>query len=500
MRIKGRTKPRILAALAGVAALLMIAAPGAASAAWFKAESPRFVVYGSGDERYVREYATKLETFDEILRAFHGMPAGGTPPRKFEVYVASGLGQLRRVRPSSTETTGGFYSTDTERVYAVVRRDFDSDLVLFHEYTHHFMYHHFPYGYPAWVVEGYAEYFGGARIAGGHIDVGLPDAVRAAQLVYNRRMPLAELLTKRPTDLKGDHISGFYAGAWLLTHYLMSDPARKKQLDSYLLAVGAGGDPSKAMEQATGTDLETLDRRLKDYKKIAYTRVMRKLSSAPITVTRLSPAADDLLLESIRPRESIPEAEEAAFVAQIRALAARRPGDRLAQLTLASAEIRFGDRTQADAILKTLLAADPDDVEALELTGLSLLDAGDDAADASQQQALFRQARAYLIKAGQKDQTRYQALYAYVRSRSVEDAYPNENDLNALIAARSLAPQVPEITIRTADALIRHNRTAEAVAILTPVANDPHRDGAAAAAKAVLARAKPAAPVGAEKQ
>jgi hypothetical protein len=124
--------------------------------------------------------------------------------------------------------------------------------------------------------------------------------------------------------------------------------------------------------------------------------------------------------------------------------------------------------------------------------GLSLLAAGDAAPDGAGQQALYRQARPHLIKAARKDPSRYQSLYAYVRSRVMEDAYPNVNDLNALLAARALAPQVAELTIRAADALARHDRPAEAVAILTPLSNDPHRLEAAAAAKAVLTRVKAA--------
>ena len=365
----------------------------------------------------MREYAAKLETFDGILRAYHGMPAGEAPRRKFEVYLASGLGQLRRFRPASTETSGGYYSAGLDKVLAVGRRDLGGDFVLFHEYTHHFMYQHFPYGYPSWVVEGYAEYFGSARVTSGHIDVGAADPGRATTLAYTRQLPMAELLTKRPADLKGDQLLAFYAQSWLLTHYLMTDPARKKQMDAYLLAVGSGADPAKAMVEATGLDLETLGKRLKDYKKLPYIRVPRKPASVYIAVTQLSPAADDLLLESIRPHDDIAEAEQPAFLEKVRALAARHPGDRLARLALARVEISFGDRAEAEAILKPLLSADPDDVEALELMGLSRLAAADDAPDGAKQQTLYRQARPYLIKAGQKDPTRYQALFAYVRSR-----------------------------------------------------------------------------------
>src|SRR4051794_36418297 len=104
MNIPGAIKPRILAALAGGAVLLALALPGAASAAWLKAESPRFIVYSSGDEAFLRAYTAKLETFEDILRTYHGMPPGEAPRRKFEVYLVNGVGQLRRVKPDAADT------------------------------------------------------------------------------------------------------------------------------------------------------------------------------------------------------------------------------------------------------------------------------------------------------------------------------------------------------------------------------------------------------------
>jgi len=481
----------LFGALASLVAFVAMAAPGPALAEWVRAESPRFVVYGAGDERYVRGYAEKLEAFEQVLRAYHGMAPEAAPPRKFEVYLVSGLGQLRRVKPDADESTGGFYSAGVEKVFAVVRRDFGDDQILFHEYTHHFMSQHFPYGYPAWVVEGYAEYFGGTRVDDQFIDVGAGEAGRTYVLTNLRHLALSDLLTRRPGELKGDQVKAYYAQAWLLTHYMLSDPARKQQMDAYLRAVGAGENPARAMAQATGMDLDMLGRKLKAYDKLTYTRVPRSAAGAEIRVSHLPPSADDLLLESIRPHETVPPAEQPAFLEKIRTLASKHHGDPLAYLTAAKAEISFGDRPGGEAILRFLLKANPDNAEALELLGMSRLASGDEASDPVAQKTFYREARPYLIKAGQKDPTRYQTLFAYVRSRSLEDGYPNDNDLNALLAARALAPQVSEITLRAAEALDRRKRPAEAVAILTPVANDPHQADAAAAARAVLARVKP---------
>ena len=271
---------------------------------------------------------------------------------------------------------------------------------------------------------------------------------------------------------------------------MLSDPARKQQMDAYLRAVGSGADPAQALTQATGLDLAnpgTAAARLPEDRlhPRAAQAVQGRDKGHPAAARRRRPAAG----EHAAPRDDR-RGRPAGLPGEDPRAGRKHPADRLAKLALAKAEISFGDREAAETILKLLLAADPDDPDALELMGMSLLAAGDDATDGAVQRELYRRARPYLIKASQKDPTRYQTLYAYARSRAVEDAYPNDNDMNALLAARALAPQVAEITLRTAEALHRRKRSPEAIAILTPVANDPHRADAAAAAKEVLARVK----------
>lgn len=101
------------------------------------------------------------------------------------------------------------------------------------------MYNYFAYGYPTWLVEGYAEYFMATRIDGEEIDIGRPGR-RAQQLPFDVWMPLKTTLGKSTKDMSPDRLSMDYARAWALTHYMMSDPDRAKPLHAYMLAVGAG--------------------------------------------------------------------------------------------------------------------------------------------------------------------------------------------------------------------------------------------------------------------
>jgi hypothetical protein len=65
-----------------------------------------------------------------------------------------------------------------------------------------------------------------------------------------------------------------------------------------------------------------------------------------------------------------------------------------------------------------------------------------------------------------------------------------ENYLNILLLARQLAPQVDEISLNAANALLSSSRTREAIPILRALAYDPHGGGAAETAQRLLTEAE----------
>jgi hypothetical protein len=519
---KLRARAGALAGAMLLAAGLAALAAGPAQAKWLRAESPRFVVYSDGDETVLRDYVKDLEAFDGVLRSLHGLDANAVPPRKLEVYLVRSREQLHVTYPDASEGIAGFYAPTTVDVLAVAIRTkpsgvsnvthdrvpsgwaLDGQQIVFHEYTHHFMLQYFPYGYPAWLVEGYAEYFGPTVVTPERVEVGVLDEARGPELWSSRWLPLRDVLAKNVSQIERERRTWFYAEAWLLTHYFMSDPERYRQLGRYMAAVGKGADPVKAMEEATGMGVEALEARLHDYVKgkLQYTVFdRRKTAEPPITVTVLPPSADELLLDAAMMKGAgTAKKDEAETVKRIRAEAAHFPGDRLAELTLARAEIEYGDRKAGEAILDRRLAAAPDDVEALDLAAHARLDAGDD--DKAHAADLAKEAQPFVAKAFKLDPDRYQTLWTYARSRKLLDPdYPSDNTLEALLAAHDLAPQVEEIRLEAARGMIARGRLDYAAAMLTPVANDPHGGEGVETARKLLAEierkragAAPAAP------
>lgn len=480
---------------------LLLAVGGAASQAqarWLRAETRHFVLYSDGTETSLRRYAADLEDFDALLRSVHGLDTAAAPVRKLDIYLVAGPRDLSRVLPDASQSVAGLYRANLGDIYAVaVRGDAGTSQgqrFLFHEYVHHFMLQNFAAAYPAWLVEGYAEYFGATRIEPDRIEIGVAPPGRARNLANLPWLPLTTIAGLAPprAQTRGPQpaMAMYYSQSWLLTHYLLSDPARKARLSAYLLAVGRGEDPTAALEAALGMDLPSAEKALKAYFRatpgIRYPRAERP--EVELTVTVLPPSADALLLEAQRLKSGVPAAEQAGFLALIRERAARFPDDALAQLTLARAEISFGDRAAGEAVLTRRLAANPADVDALWLMALSNLFAGQ--ADPARRAAFYAQARPWLGKAFALDPNRYQILFDYAQARSTDAGYPTDNTLAVLLRAHDLAPQVAPVTLAGARALMKRGRFSDAIVLLTPLANSPHGGGPARVADQLIEQAR----------
>lgn len=498
--LAGRAKAFVVGAVAALVMSAVAAAP--AQARWLRAESPHFIVYGDTNQSTLTTYVEQLEGFDEFVRIMYGIKDDAVSPRKLAVYLVANHRELARAWPGAPEDIAGYYTAGIDDIYAIAIRESTDrggkgDLsteyrenTVFHEYTHHFMFQYLPHPYPAWLVEGYANYFGSAIIAKTYIDIGKGGFGETYELVNEPWLPLGDILSKGADYSNPAKARMFYAEAWLLTHYLLGDPERKKQLGAYLRALADGQDSVAAMTRATGKDPAALTKELKVYlKELKYTHfgLRRPFDAAKATIEVMPPSADALLLESLSLERGLRQEDRAAVVASIRAKAAGFKGDRLADLTLAHAEIEYGDRASGEAILDRRLAADPNDVDALVLAGQARLKDFD--ADPGLPTALAVKAQDYFAAAYKIDPERYQSLWLYVMIRRRIDAdYPSDNTLEALLEAQALAPQVGEIRLEAAYALTRRKRWADAEAMLGPMLHDPHNEGAARAAQELLDR------------
>tara|TARA_R110002051_G_scaffold208992_1_gene274908 strand:- start:84 stop:1652 length:1569 start_codon:yes stop_codon:yes gene_type:complete len=473
-----------------IAAAMVLALSGGSSALaeWRRAESPKFIVYSNGREAALREYVQKLETYDYIMRVRLGLPIDALPDRKFPIYLVNGRRDLLRVHPASGANVAGTYFPREEDIFAVAIMG-EGDDTLLHEYAHHFMFQNSHAVYPGWLTEGFAEYFMTADIRSDQVVIGGYNENRVYWLQSSSWIPLQELLSNRPHEVRrSNHKETYYPVAWLLTHWLMGTPERRTIMAAYLSDIAEGGDPVEAMERATGQSLAELTRTLRSYfnGRVPMTRYRQEFARTNVDITVLPRSADDLLLLGQRLKVGVDEDERAATAEDVRRAAANYPDDSFAQLQLGHAELHFGDPAVGAPILTRLLEREPDNVEALHLL-------------ASDEQRKAREtdddpvpyegvARGYLARAFRADETSYLTYIMLGEMQSYGQDGPSENDVATWQLAFQIAPQLSQTRLGYAQVLLMSGESARAEALLAPLANAPHGGGAAEAAQNMLER------------
>jgi hypothetical protein len=479
--------------------IVMLCAGGSANAEWRRAESAGFVVYSEGSEGQLRERVLQLEEFDRLLRVLTGLREPRSP-NKLQLYLVNGPAQLRQIWPAGG--ADGFYATSPDGIVAVVdhgsRQDWSTHQeVLFHEYAHHFMLQYFPAAYPLWYVEGFAEYVATVRFVEDAIEFGRFNEARASWVSYRSGwLPLEAILFGRTDRLGGEQVAKFYAQSWLLTHYLMRDPERRAQLGRYLTAVTQGQDARQAFAAAFGTNPSVMQRALSRYSSetLTYSRLPR-IAAAEAPTVSIEPLAvtDEILLADASSRLTRRGAEAERFLRRIRSLTGERT-DPISRRLLARTEALYGDGAAADRLLQPLLAAAPADAELLYLQGMRHLNAG--RWEAANRASHFRTARTYFARAHRADENHFPTLYRFAESQSLGADFTSENNMNVLMLANQLAPQVQEIGLALGVLMIRRGDFAGAERVVAPLASARHRSRFVATANMVLAKARARDPSG----
>ncbi|HST36855.1 MAG TPA: hypothetical protein VLK25_09550 [Allosphingosinicella sp.] len=477
--------------------LLFTASP--ARAEWRRAESSNFVLYGNLSEAQLRQRILLLEDFDRLLRS---ITTAEEPPaeNKLHIYVVYGRDDLNVIR-TLPPGVAGLYTATPEGIAAFVDDSQESgNFILFHEYAHHFMLQNVQNAYPAWYIEGFAEYFSTVRFTPRKIDIGNFDDGRAYAIMQQRWLPMERILSGGPMGLSREDMSVYYAQSWLLTHYFFSSPERYAALLRLLVALRSAS-PEEALRAATGFTFAQLNDELRRYiraGRISYRQMDRASNAAApaVSITSLPRSAGDMILFEALLRVGIGENDVAAALPRIRAAAARHADDPLAMRVLAHAEIVYGNSAAGERLVDRLLTQAPNDAQLLYLKGmryLKLAESDDPPANAG------RTARTFFTRAHRADPNHFQTLYRFAQSLRGEPAFLSENTRNVMLLARQLAPQVSEITMNAAALLMSRREYAEAIAYLAPLAANPHEPGLAEAARRMIAeaRARQQAPAGA---
>lgn len=466
---------RLLSAL--VLGATAIATP--ASAEWREASTEHFLIYADAPEDWTRAFADRLERFDSAMRVLRPLPErDGARANRVTVYVLPDMDALQALaNPNGASQAAGFYIPRSASVAFVARTvgssrtNITSDTILFHEYTHHLMWNSAQASYPRWLSEGFAEFNGAALIGNdGRVEIGRPAYHRQHSLMSTESIPIEQLIDGRGTmnqDL-------FYGRAWLLTHMLFFDPARKGQLDAYMKLIVAGKPNLEAAREAFG-DLKKLNRDIDDYMGKPFgvvTIPAAKVRTGPIAMRALTPGEAAMMPVRLRSQRGVDKALAERVVIDARRRAAPFPNDPAVQSALAEAEFDVGNYDAADAAADRALAADPRNVDALMYKGDVAIRRATDAK--STDAATWRAARAWYIKAAAARPDYAVPLARFYDSFTAQGAAPTANASAALQKAFYLAPQDRTLRYRAARQLLVEEKPKEARAALVPLAFDPH--------------------------
>ena len=469
------------------AAVLFLLVSGDALADWHEASSDHFVIYAEESEKEIRKYSDRLERYFSamtvVLPSKEGKPS---PSNRVTIYVVRNDRIVRKLYGSNdSRYLKGFYVPRAGGSLAIIppidvsrgSKISDSELVLMHEYAHHFMAENAPYLVPRWYAEGFAEYFATARFdSDGAVGLGLPAQHRAYELFEVRDVRIEQLLdSKLYAAQKSKNHDNFYGRSWLLFHYLFTDDSRHKQIVDYLNRLNRGEPELASATEAFG-DLKALDKALDGYlrqRRLRYIRVPPdRLNVGQVTVRKLNEAEGASMPIRVRSKRGVNEQTATEVVVEARELAGKYPDEPAVQAVLAEAEFDVGNDEAAIAAADKALAAAPGNMTALLQKGYALTRIATEIKTPEAWQA----ARRHFISVNRIENDHPIPLIYYYMSFLQQGKEPTKAALDGIEWALELAPYDAGVRMMVASRQMQDKRFAEAIRTISPLAYDPHAD------------------------
>jgi tetratricopeptide (TPR) repeat protein len=486
----------VLRALALVFAL-WLGGTSAARAEWHEASSPHFLVYADQSEKQVRAFSEMLERYRSAMRVLYKLPDTPiSPSNRLTVFVVRNADQVRKLLGDGSRYTQGFYQSRAGGSVAFIPRVdsngvegrvTDGELVLLHEYAHHFMYSAFSGSAPLWFTEGFAEFYATAKFEkDGSVGLGLPARHRSAELLYAKDVPLDVLLsTRKYRETATSSYDAFYGRSWLLFHYLMLSGKRPGQLADYLVRLNKGEGEETAAVNAFG-DLAVLSKELGRYlqtRRMSYMNIgAGRIATGAIAIRPLSEAEAAILPVVMRSKRGVNEEQAKLVVEDARKIAATYPDDAFVQTALAEAEYDAGNDDAAIAAADRAIAKDPKAINALIQRMYALFrKAEDDSSD-----AMWPKVRAAVSAANSVENDNPIPLSFFYRTFAAEGKTPPPVAIQGLEKALNLAPYDTGLRLTLAQYQIKSDAKDGARETLGPLINHPHDTTLATLARKLL--------------
>jgi tetratricopeptide (TPR) repeat protein len=475
-----------------LAALLTF--PAVASAEWQQAKTRHFIIYADWDSPSLRDYAAKLERFDQAVRSARKMQDPQlSDAGRLTIYVFKDPATLAYFTETGTGTLG-FYTSRASGAFAYVARykphgpgDYSSDILFFHEYAHHLMFQSSTDYYPPWLVEGFAELLATAIVdEDGTVTFGSAANHRSAGVFApDHDFPISAMVGDADRRLNGWESELLYSRGWLLTHYLTFEPSRKGQIDRYVDGIRSGMTPLDSAKAAFG-DLLQLDRDLDSYaRRGSLTGTVVHIDPSKIgaiDIRQLSDAEAAILPVRMESDMGANKVTADRIAGKARRIAGRYPNVAFVQSSLAQAEHDARNYAAANTAADHALAADPNNVRALIYKGRALMQL----AKANPAAANWNDIRGWFIRANHLDPENPEPLMLNFRTYEEGGSAPTSSAVQGLLYALVLAPQDDTLRLMAVRQLLAEGRLEEARKDFGPLASNPHADSFRSTAKAIV--------------
>ena len=348
--------PRIGLFLLAVGASSVFALPSE-ELRWIEIQTDHFHLYSSASEDRTRDVVVALEQFRAVLdQVIPGQSDEETDRTTVFVFGSTGSYGPYNLRTPSGEPSvaSGFCARSpygyTIAIDATPGRSYRQ--LIYHEYVHYLLFKRFP-GLPIWLHEGLAEYFSTLSLDDDGARVGFApqrhvDWLRTheAPMAYSLLSATAESVNYSEIERAGP----FYAGSWLLAHYLLHDAGGQALTVMRLLELRSVDAPyNRSLLEALSVSRGELADGLRAYgtkKSFAFTTSQLE-DSAAVTVGDSKAANRAELLTRLGELLSYVHEDHAAASEHFRAALALAPGSAAAAIGLSYASELSGNPPEA---------------------------------------------------------------------------------------------------------------------------------------------------------
>ena len=240
---------------------------------WRSVRTNHMFVIGNAEPEKLRQVATWLEFFHGAFARLvsRNVLESSVPTTVIIFRDDASFTPFKPLYQGRPTNAAGYFQPGEDVNYIAISLDPNERnpySTAFHEYVHLHIRDNVP-GAPLWLNEGLAELYGSLQFSGNEAQLGVPIYSYLRLLREQELLPLEKLLsidTSSPHYNEQDKTGVFYGQSWAMVHYLMlGNRDRQEQFKRFLQKVSRGENAAKAIEDAYGMSLATLEKELRDY-------------------------------------------------------------------------------------------------------------------------------------------------------------------------------------------------------------------------------------------